>query len=338
MVSIIVPTFERVELLQECVESLLEQTYRPIEIIVVENSSEDTARESMTRLADSAAEGIEVTYLHRPGGGAQRARNLGALESRGEFLVFMDDDDVTSVDFISSRVSAIESVPHANLAYGSWMRFFPKGSEYELIDMKDIVPGPATPWQPRIGFLLQGTLLRRELVSRVGPWKKGLRKSQDLDFKARLLSDDTCVPAHTSNGIVFYRMHDDSITGKLDAEKMDNHVDVIQEVEALSIERDDYEENRLPLAEFLWSNAMWLYAKGDFARGNFVLHRARFHWPDIYRKHGGMTNLLHRVGLEFAIGPLYYLLSRFKRALGMSQPRVEATVAKLPTHASLSIS
>ena len=72
MVSIIVPTFERVELLQECVESLLEQTYRPIEIIVVENSSEDTARESMTRLADSAAEGIEVTYLHRPGGGGRR--------------------------------------------------------------------------------------------------------------------------------------------------------------------------------------------------------------------------------------------------------------------------
>lgn len=338
LVSIVVPTYNRKKLLAECLKSLLEQTYRPLEIIVVENGTEAQAKDVVAKLAESAAEEIDVIYLHRPGGGAQRARNLGAMESRGEFLVFMDDDDVASVDFISSRVAAMESVPNANLAYGSWMRFIPKGSEYQLIDMKDIVPVPATPWQPRIRFLLQGTLIRRELVRRVGPWKKGLRKSQDLDYKARLLSDESCVPVHTSNGIVFYRLHGDSITGKLDAEKMDNYVDVVQEVEALSIERDDYEANRLALAEFLWANAMWLYAKGDFARGNFVLRRARFHCPGIYGKQGAMTKLLHRVGLEYAIGPLYYLVSRCKRKLGLSQPKIEATVTELPTTASLSIS
>ena len=177
----------------------------------------------------------------------------------------------------------------------------------------------------------QGCVIRRELVSRVGPWNEGLHKSQDLDYKARLMADETCMPIHTDGGLVFYRIHKRSITGIHDPAKFDSYVEVIDQIEAATLSRIDYEDTRDRLAEFLWFHSFWLYGKGRFSRGFRELKRARIHSPSICRRHGLIPAVLDAMGLAIAIGPGYYLLSRCRKACGLTQSPSETIIEELPT-------
>lgn len=338
----VVPTHQRPKLLEETLLALIAQSYRPIEIIVVEDGCDDLeSQQCVRKIQESLPDGVEIKYLTKDREGAPAARNHGAMETRGEYIVFMDDDDVAAIDFLSSRIDALEANETATFAYGPWMRFVPFGERYQLIDYKGLQPrSEDAHWYSLLNnwdLLLQGCVIRRSVVSRTGPWRGDLEKSQDLDYKTRMIADADCLPVHTSDGPIFYRLHQDSISGSRTAAKMDSHVRVLDDIEAISVQRPDYEESRERLADFLWYHAFSLYASGDFTRGHNVLRRAQFHDRNICRRKGLLPGLLAALRLEIAIGPCYFVISRCKRSMGLSNVRVEAVTNSLPTSVSLPI-
>lgn len=91
LISIIVPTYNRKQMLFQCVDSILAQTYRPIEIIVVDDCSSDGTREAF---AEKYGNVSEVTiFCNEQNMGCSYNRRLGYKKSKGELIVFMDDDD-----------------------------------------------------------------------------------------------------------------------------------------------------------------------------------------------------------------------------------------------------
>src|SRR4051795_5577813 len=91
IVSTIIPVFNRPAMLREAVASVLAQTYRPIEIIIVDDSSTD---DTPVVIDELAARHPEVRGIRRPNGGPGLARESGRGEARGEFIQYLDSDDL----------------------------------------------------------------------------------------------------------------------------------------------------------------------------------------------------------------------------------------------------
>lgn len=105
LVSVIVINHNRAELLKECLNSLLRQTYTPLEIVVVDNASSDRSREVVAGLNNSCVRLISLADNLGFAGG----NNVGVREARGEFIALLNNDAVAERDWLENLVRAIES-------------------------------------------------------------------------------------------------------------------------------------------------------------------------------------------------------------------------------------
>ena len=104
-VSVIIPAYNKAELTVKTVESVLDQTYGNIEIIVVDDGSTDDTKERLTSYAG------RIEYIYKENGGACAARNLGIKKARGEYLAFIDCDDIYLPRKIEKAVECFNENP-----------------------------------------------------------------------------------------------------------------------------------------------------------------------------------------------------------------------------------
>ena len=116
LVSTIIPVHNRATLLQEAVASVLAQSYRPIEVIIVDDGSTDDT----PRVADAlaAAHPAEILTLHQGNTGPGLAREAGRRVARGEFIQYLDSDDLLLPDKFSLQTSGLGDNPSCGVAYG----------------------------------------------------------------------------------------------------------------------------------------------------------------------------------------------------------------------------
>ena len=104
-VSIIVPVYDIEEYLVECIESILAQTWKHFEIILVDDGSTD----SSGKMCDEYAEKYNCIFvIHKKNGGLSSARNAGIDVARGNYLAFIDSDDVVHPDYLRELVNIVE--------------------------------------------------------------------------------------------------------------------------------------------------------------------------------------------------------------------------------------
>ncbi len=112
-VSVIIPTFNRAKLLIEAIESVLAQKYRNYEIIVVDDGSTDETREVLIPyLAEQ-----RIRYIFQKNKKQASARNTGIRNSKGEYIAFLDSDDLWLSDKLELQVHALEENPEAGMVY-----------------------------------------------------------------------------------------------------------------------------------------------------------------------------------------------------------------------------
>ncbi len=105
MVSIIVPVYNNLLYLERCVDSLCKQTYKDLEILLVDDGSKD----GTDKLCEEMSERDErIRVFHKENGGTSSARNLGLTNAKGEYLAFVDSDDYIAEDMIEALVEAME--------------------------------------------------------------------------------------------------------------------------------------------------------------------------------------------------------------------------------------
>ena len=118
--SVVVPVYNRAGLIGETLDSVASQTYRPIEVVIVDDGSTDNTvsvvRQWMDTVQDSPH--LVVRLVAQQNSGAPAARNNGIEESCGEFLQFLDSDDILDPDKIRIQVEALIRNPEADFAYG----------------------------------------------------------------------------------------------------------------------------------------------------------------------------------------------------------------------------
>jgi glycosyltransferase involved in cell wall biosynthesis len=117
IVSVVIPTYNRGQLIERAIHSVLQQTYHNLEVIVVDDSSTDDTAERVAALQHTDS---RIRYLrHETNRGAQAARNAGIKSAQGEYVAFLDSDDELLPNSIKIRLDAFKSVDYeVGLVYG----------------------------------------------------------------------------------------------------------------------------------------------------------------------------------------------------------------------------
>lgn len=189
LVSVIIPTFKRSRNLKFAINSILNQTYTKIEVIVVDDNNDgDEYREATSQMMKEFEQNPKVKYLkHHKNQNGSAARNTGILESSGEFIAFLDDDDLSMPDRISKSVQYLKS---SNNIVGAvcvnyvkrWKTYVYKSGQganeycncYELLSKKaDLAPGSTI-------------MYKRTCIEKIGLYDVSYRKHQDWEYLIRL--------------------------------------------------------------------------------------------------------------------------------------------------------
>src|SRR6266545_7542657 len=117
--SVIIPTYNRSDLILQTIESVLGQTYKNYEIIVIDDGSIDDTRDKLASLRDK---GI-VQYVYQENRGSSAARNKGISLATGAYLAFLDSDDLFETGKLIKQVKFFSDHPEVGLVHSGYIKF-----------------------------------------------------------------------------------------------------------------------------------------------------------------------------------------------------------------------
>ena len=203
--SVIIPNYNRADLIGETLDNVLAQTRAPDEVIVVDDGSTDNSVAIIERY------GKRVTLIRQANAGPGAARNRGLAAARGELIQFMDSDDLWSLNKLAAQERAlIES--DAGFAYSPWLQARLEGGRARHADPV-IQQHPLPPSRSELAWYLRGwvivfqcCLFRRSLLDAAGRYREDLMPSEDSELLFRILKRGAR-PVHVPEALVLYRLH-----------------------------------------------------------------------------------------------------------------------------------
>jgi glycosyltransferase involved in cell wall biosynthesis len=185
LATTIIPVYNRPGMLREATASVLSQTYRPIEIIIVDDGSIDETATVADELVRENPR--EISVVHQRNTGVGLAREAGRQRARGEFIQHLDSDDLLLPEKFEMQVAGLRSHPECGVAYGKTRFCTPAGGS-SAAPWKRTGELTATMFPSMLQSRWWGTstpLYRRQLTDLAGPWKS-LRNDEDWEYDCRI--------------------------------------------------------------------------------------------------------------------------------------------------------
>ena len=211
-ISVIIPTYNRVDYLPRTINSLLQQTLPAREIIVVDDGSQDATRERI-----EADYKDTVRYIYRENGGLSAARNTGGQQVTGEAVLFLDSDDLLAPTALARLSAELQSVPNAALAFcrARYINAADHAIAIPNTALEDAIPeGEA--WQKLLPSncirSAGGVLIRRDALETAGEWDETLRASEDWEMWLRIAESGRAF-LRVPEPLLLYRVHGDNMSG-----------------------------------------------------------------------------------------------------------------------------
>lgn len=210
VVSVIIPAYNAESFIQETINSVLIQSFSDFELIVIDDGSKDQTIEVLKTIQDA-----RLKVFSYPNGGVAVARNRGIAQATGEFISFLDSDDLWTADKLEKQLEALKEKPGAGVAY-SWTQFI--DLEGNLLYAQDPVFFEGNVYaQILVGnFTANGSnmLIRRQFVEAIGGFDSKVRPAEDWDYTIRLAAvcPFVLVPQHQ----ILYRQTFQSQSSKID--------------------------------------------------------------------------------------------------------------------------
>ncbi len=209
-ISVVIPAYNAQSTILETIDSVLQQNFSDFELIVINDGSTDKTLELLTSIKDA-----RVKIYSYPNGGLPAARNRGIFRSVGEFISFIDADDLWTPDKLELQLQALQKNPQAGVAYSWTICMGNNGNSFH--------PGVAETFQGNVysnllsgNFIASGSnvLIRKEAIDSVGYFDESLKSCEDWDYWLRLAPkwDFVVVP----KAQILYRLSSGAMSSKLD--------------------------------------------------------------------------------------------------------------------------
>lgn len=278
LVSTVIPVHNRAGMLREAVASVLAQTYRPIEIIIVDDgSTDDTARVS-DELAQTNPQ--EVLVIRQSNTGPGLAREAGRVAAHGEFIQYLDSDDLLLPEKFEKQVAGLRAHPECGVSYGK-TRYRHADGRAEAVAWKGSGANVETMFP---SFLMSRwwdtptPLYRASVCDEAGAWTD-LRLEEDWEYDCRVAS--LGVRLHCCDEfVVEVRDHDEGRLCKGEAfdptrmrERARSHTLILSHAMEAGIDRDSPEMEHFARELFLLSRQCGAAGLAGESKGLFELAR-----------------------------------------------------------------
>ncbi len=204
-VSVIIPAYNGDRYLAAAIDSILAQTYRDLEIIVVDDGSTDNTPQVAQQYGTAVH---AVQYVSQANQGVAASRNLGMAKARGDYIAFLDQDDVFLPHKLSSQVGMLEQDDNLGIVNSGWQITDQQGHIKAAVQpwqqIPDLTAANLIIWKP---VFLGAMLFRRSWLERVSGFDTSLEQTPDVDLVMRLAMLD-CPAAWLEQTTVQYRQHE----------------------------------------------------------------------------------------------------------------------------------
>jgi len=227
-VSVVIPAFNAGMYIKQCIESVLDQKYPSIEIIIVDDCSTDDTRDIVMQFDTGIVNYIclEVNF-----GGPSKPRNIGVKYAKGQYLVMLDADDVLTNNSIERRIEILRKNEKVGFVFCDGLRFSEKNGDYDetflsqhshfkklikkRLQLESIVIDSQSAYKTlaKGDFILpSGLMVRKSVYDNVGWYDETVTNGQDLDMSLRIANK---YPVAYLDIIGFrQRVHNESISAQ----------------------------------------------------------------------------------------------------------------------------
>ncbi|MCC0177280.1 glycosyltransferase [Waterburya agarophytonicola K14] len=201
-VSVIIPGYNGDRYIEDAIVSVLTQTYTDYEIIAIDDGSTDNTHRVIQKYGD------QVKYFSQTNQGVAVSRNLGLSKAEGEYIAFLDQDDVFLPDKLAVQVALLDSNPSLGMVNSGW----------QIVDRYGKIQAAVEPWKkiPQLSLadliiwkpvFLGAMLFRRSWLQRTAGFNPNLEQTPDVDLVLRLAAIG-CTAAWVKQTTVKYRQHE----------------------------------------------------------------------------------------------------------------------------------
>lgn len=216
-VSIIIPLYNAEKYISECIESALNQTYKDIEIIIVDDGSTDNSFAIASQYKSE-----KVKLFSQDNKGAAAARNVGLSHATGNYIQFLDADDTIDTNKIGTQMNILQELgyPDNIVVSGKWCGL---GKDIEQLgnNHKSVWHSYQKPTDILVDFILAPCcfppivyLTPKKLIQEVGSWDESLSKNDDGEFFARIMRGCQTL-LFCPNAISYYRSTPNSLSKQM---------------------------------------------------------------------------------------------------------------------------
>ncbi|QFY63421.1 glycosyltransferase family 2 protein (plasmid) [Rhizobium grahamii] len=228
--SIVIPAYNVADFIVPAVQSALDQTFRNLEVIVVDDGSTDA---TPARLADLAAKrrDARLRIVRQDNGGLSAARNTGIREARGEYIGFLDGDDLWCEDKAAAHIALMDSDPAIGISFSASELLEEDGRRTGNVQSPDITK-PSLHQMILRNHVGNGStpVVRRTCFEVAGDFREDLRSCEDYEIWCRILWLTDATAVGLSAPLTFYRMRKSSLSFDVDrfVKQIDAALDIIQ--------------------------------------------------------------------------------------------------------------
>ncbi|QKG55506.1 glycosyltransferase family 2 protein [Hymenobacter sp. BRD128] len=248
-VSVLIPAYNAAPYIEQTLDSVLAQTWPHVEVVVVDDGSRD---DTLAKARRYASEKVQV--VSQANAGASAARNRAFALATGDYIQYLDADDLLHPDKIRAQLACLQQHPGAQLAASAWAMFYHEPDEQALRptvlwqDYTDPVQWLVTAWENGVWMQPSAWLTHRALIEAAGPWDEAISLHDDGEFFSRVLLQTQNIvfcPAAKS----FYRKGlSDSLSSIRSEKATRSHLAVCQSYEAHLLAARNTPQTRLACA------------------------------------------------------------------------------------------
>ena len=246
LVSVLIPAYNAERFLGEALDSVLDQTWPHVEVVVVDDGSKDATLVVARRYANE-----RVHVVSQPENRGQTAAlNRALAEAQGDLIQYFDADDVMEVGKIEAQVRRLVKEPPGTIATSAWARFFDNDLETAVIrrmhdwrDYEEPLEWLIEDWIGR-GTMPPGAwLYPRSVVEAAGPWNEALTLNNDMEYFTRAVLSAEKI-AFCPEARFYYRSGHESLSRRSDAKALISLFEVIRLSTERLLAREDSSRTR----------------------------------------------------------------------------------------------
>ncbi len=184
MISVVIPLYNKAKSIVTTLQSVLDQTYKDFELIVVDDGSTDNSLNVVRSFVHSLNVHSFIRIIHKENGGVSSARNRGIQEAKGEYVAFLDGDDIWDKDFLNELARLIKDYPGMSI-YGLGCEQIRRG---ERLALGENYYRGKTSWSyETMAFTGSSACVRKQDAIEVGLFDTRMTHGEDIDMWWRLM-------------------------------------------------------------------------------------------------------------------------------------------------------